>query len=100
MKCPTEGRGNLESLPPVERQGIKLRDGVAIPQSKTLTQNCSCIKELQGQKWRRDWEKGGPVTSPNWGPAQGEAPRPDTITDAFRQEPSMAVVQEAQQAAY
>jgi hypothetical protein len=32
------------------RQGIKWRDGVAIPQSKTLTQNCSCLKELQGQK--------------------------------------------------
>jgi hypothetical protein len=26
---------------------------VAIPQSKSLTQNCSCLKELQGQKWRR-----------------------------------------------
>jgi hypothetical protein len=30
-----------------ERQGIKWRDGVAIPQSKPLTQNCSCLKELQ-----------------------------------------------------
>ena len=26
-------------------------------------------------------EKRGPVTGPNWDPAQGEAPRPDTITD-------------------
>ena len=100
MKYSTMVRGNLQSPPPLEKQGIKWKGGVVIPQSKTLTQNCSCIKELQGQKWRRDWEKGGPVTSPNWGPAQGEAPRPDTITDAFRQEPSMAVVQEAQQAAY
>jgi hypothetical protein len=32
----------------------QVRDGVAIPQSKTLTQNCSCLKELQGQKWRKD----------------------------------------------
>jgi hypothetical protein len=31
----------------------RVRDWVAIPQSKTLTQNCSCLKELQGQKWRR-----------------------------------------------
>jgi hypothetical protein len=30
------------------------RDGVAIPQSKTLSQNCSYLKELQRQKWRRD----------------------------------------------
>jgi hypothetical protein len=51
-KCPTVGRGNLQSPPPVERQGIKWRDGVAIPQSKILTQNCSCLKELQGWKWR------------------------------------------------
>ena len=35
------------------RQGIKWRDGVAIPQSKTLTQNCSCLKELQRQKWKK-----------------------------------------------
>jgi hypothetical protein len=38
----------------VENQGIKWRDEVAIPQSKTLTQDCPCLKELQGQKWRRD----------------------------------------------
>jgi hypothetical protein len=24
------------------------------PTVKTLTQNCSCLKELQGWKWRRD----------------------------------------------
>jgi hypothetical protein len=36
------------------RQGIKWRDGVAIPQSKTLMQNCSFMKEQQGQKCRRD----------------------------------------------
>jgi hypothetical protein len=36
------------------RKDIKWRDEVAIPHSKTLTQNCSCLKELQGQKQRRD----------------------------------------------
>jgi hypothetical protein len=36
------------------KAGIKWRDGVAIPQSKTLVQNCSFLIELQGQKWRRD----------------------------------------------
>ena len=34
------------------------------------------------------------MTSPTWDPSQGEALRPDTITDvcAYRQEPSMAVL--------
>ena len=27
--------------------------------SKNLSQNCSCLKELQRQKWRRTWGKGG-----------------------------------------
>ena len=34
MTCPTVERENLESPLPVETQGIKWRDGVAIPQSK------------------------------------------------------------------
>jgi hypothetical protein len=63
--------------------GHQVRERVAIPQSKTLTQNCSCLKELQGQKWRRAGGNESPVTGPNWDPAQGEAPRPDTITDAM-----------------
>jgi hypothetical protein len=54
MKCTTVGRGDLSSQPPLERQGIKWRDEAAIPQSKTLTQNHSCVKELQAQKWKRD----------------------------------------------
>jgi hypothetical protein len=44
---------NLKNPPSLEREHIKWRDGVAIPYSKTLTQNCPCLKELQGQKWRR-----------------------------------------------
>ena len=35
------------------KTGHQVRDRVAIPQLKTLTQNCSCLKELQGQKWKR-----------------------------------------------
>jgi hypothetical protein len=38
-------------------EGIKWRDGVAIPQSKTLTQICSCLKELQGQNGEEPEEK-------------------------------------------
>ena len=67
----------------MERQDIKCKVGVVIPQSKALTHNCYCLKEQQGQKWREAWGKGDPVTGPNWDPAQGEASRPDTITDAM-----------------
>jgi hypothetical protein len=34
------------------KTGYQGRDGVAIPQSKTLTHNCFCLKEPQGQKLR------------------------------------------------
>ena len=67
----------------MERQDIKCKVGVVIPQSKALTHNCYCLKEQQGQKWREAWGKGDPVTGPNWDPAQREASRPDTITDAM-----------------
>jgi hypothetical protein len=50
---------------------------------KILTQNCSCLKELQVWKWIRAWAKEGPATGRKWDPAQGEAPRPDTITEAI-----------------
>ena len=40
-----------KSPPPADRQGLKWRDGLT--KSKFLTQNCFCLKELQGQKWRR-----------------------------------------------
>jgi hypothetical protein len=49
MKCQTVGRGNLQNPPLAERHGIKWRDNAAIPQLKTLIQNCSCLKELQGE---------------------------------------------------
>jgi hypothetical protein len=57
----------------------RVRDGVAIP-VKTLTHNCSSLKELQRWKWRGAWRKEGPVTPKV---AQGENPRPDTITEVM-----------------
>jgi hypothetical protein len=46
-EMPNGGERELaESTGAVERQGIKWREGVAIPQSKILIQNCSCLKEL------------------------------------------------------
>ena len=58
-------------------------NGVAIPQSKILTQNCSCLKELQECRRRIDGGQQGSVSSLYWDPVQGEVPRPDTITDAL-----------------
>ena len=57
-------------------------EGIAIPQSKPLTHNFSCLKELQQWKWRRAQGKEGPMSDPKWDPAQGEVSRPDTITEA------------------
>jgi hypothetical protein len=53
------------------------------PTVTPLTHNCFCLRELQGWKWRGAWGKEGPVTETKWNPAQGEAPRPDTITEAM-----------------
>jgi len=51
--------------------------------TKTLTHNCSCLKEMQGWKWRRTWGKEGQATEPKWDPAHREASRPYTITEAM-----------------
>jgi hypothetical protein len=72
MKCSTVGRGILESPTPVERQDMMWKNGVAIPQSKSLAQNCSCLPKLQRQKWRRASEKGSPVIGLNCDPGQLE----------------------------
>jgi len=50
---PYSGERELLELTSSRETGHQVKDGVAIPQSKPLTQNCSCVKELQGQKWRR-----------------------------------------------
>jgi hypothetical protein len=65
-KMPNSGRGNSKSPPSINRQGPKWRNKDTNPQLKFLTQNCSCLKEMQGQKWRRYWKKGCPVTGHTW----------------------------------
>ena len=52
-EMPHSGEKELVEPTSSKRQGIKWKDGVVISQSKTLTQNCSCLKDLQGEKWRR-----------------------------------------------
>ena len=49
-EVPNSRERELVESPPVETQSITWKDGVAIPQSKTLTQNCSCLKELKGKR--------------------------------------------------
>jgi hypothetical protein len=49
------------------KTGHQVRDGAAIPQSY-LSHNCSCLKELQGWKWRGARGKEGPVIGPKWDP--------------------------------
>jgi hypothetical protein len=50
---PYSGERELEESTSSRKTGHQLLDGVAISPSKILTQNFSCLKELQGQKWRR-----------------------------------------------
>ena len=40
------------------------------PTVTTLTHNCSCLKELQGWKWKGAWGKEDPATDPKWDPAE------------------------------
>jgi hypothetical protein len=96
------GKGDLQSIPPVERQGIIWRDdGVAIPQSKTLSRNCSCLKELQRQKWTvrerwfSDWSNFG--IHVKWS-LQGLSLLL-MLWCAYRRKSSMTVLQEVQQVA-
>jgi hypothetical protein len=37
-----------------DEQSFKKRNCVVNPQSIFLTQKCSCLKEIQGQRWRRN----------------------------------------------
>jgi hypothetical protein len=48
------GERELVEFTSSRKWGIKWRAVVATPQSKTLTYTCSCLKKLQGQKWRTD----------------------------------------------
>lgn len=49
----------------------------------SLTLKKFCLKELPGQKWKRDWRKGGQKSGPTWDPYHGRVPRPGILTDAM-----------------
>jgi hypothetical protein len=44
----------LEETVPSSQTGPQWRDGDTNPPIKLLTQNWSCLKEMQGQRWGRD----------------------------------------------
>jgi hypothetical protein len=91
-ECTRDLEGTLDEMPnsrereiieptSSRKTGYQMRERGCQP--TTLTHNCSCHKELQGGKWRGNWGKEGPVIAPKWDSAQGEVPRPDTITEAM-----------------
>jgi hypothetical protein len=82
MKCPTVGRKNLKSPSPVERKGHQEEGWGCHPTVKNSDPELFLSKRTARTK--RHSGKGGPVTGPNWDPAlKGQAPRPDTITNAM-----------------
>ena len=73
----------MNSPPPEHRQGPQQKDGDTNQPSRFVTQNCSCLNEILGQRWSRDWRNGKPMAGPTWDPSRDLAPNPDTITDAM-----------------
>jgi len=81
-QCLTMGIWNVrDSLQYIN--STRWRDGATHASSNSLTQNCSLLKETQGQKWSRDGRKGCPETVPPGDPSHVQTPNPDTITDAM-----------------
>jgi hypothetical protein len=51
------GERKLVEPTSIRKTGHQVRDRVAIPQSNTVTQNCSCLKELQEKNGEQPEEK-------------------------------------------
>jgi hypothetical protein len=64
MKYPTKERGKLSRPYPEVRNGTPVEAWGHLPISKILTQNCSCIKEIQGQRVEQKLKEGHPETAP------------------------------------
>jgi hypothetical protein len=56
-EMPNSGERELVESTSSRKTGHQVEGWIAVPQSKTLTQNGSSLKELQGQKWRRLGER-------------------------------------------
>jgi hypothetical protein len=81
-EMPNSGEMEPEETTSSRQTGPQWRDGVTNLPLKFLTQNRSCLKEMQGQKWSRDERKGHPVTNPTWEQSNGQA-NLDSITYAM-----------------
>jgi hypothetical protein len=53
-EMPNSGKRELIEFTSSRKTEHQVQGWVAIQQSKILTQNVSCLKELQEQKWRKD----------------------------------------------
>jgi hypothetical protein len=83
MKCPIVGTGSNRAHLQQEDKTSRERWG-SHPTVTSLTHNYSCLKELQGWKWRETWGKEDLIRGPKWDPDQGEVvPRLDTIPEAL-----------------
>ena len=79
MKYPAVGRRNSRSHFQQKDKLSSIEMGLSF-QSKTVAQNCFCLKELLGQNGEKTERKVVQGLTQH-----GEAPKPDTITDAMVQ---------------
>jgi hypothetical protein len=85
------------------KTGHQMQGWDAIPESKTLTQNCFCLQRTAGTKMKKSLRKRRSSDRPKLGSSSMGAPRPDNITDAMvcsqKKGPIMAALQKTHQAA-
>jgi hypothetical protein len=53
-EMPNSGERECVKFTSSRKTGYQVEGWGCHPTVKTLTQNCSCLKELQGWKWKRD----------------------------------------------
>jgi hypothetical protein len=70
-EMPKSGERELAERTSSRKTGHQVTDGVAIPQTGTLTQNCSCLGELQQQKMEKILRKRKYSDRPKLGSSSG-----------------------------
>ena len=59
------------------------REGDINPPTKPSTQNLSCLQDVQGSRWSKDWGNNHPMTAPTWDPSHVREPTPNIINDTL-----------------